>query len=163
MRLPQELFERGWQRRAPGAGDDVRRALGGRGLLTDALGGARPHLALLGQGYVGGWLRRDICISVGGAPWVLAASLLPAALVAQHQWLGTLGGRPLGAALERRLGAVRGAYLYQPSPLDADAPGLPAGPAWMRRYQYSAGGHSVAVMELFGAAALRHLAAARGA
>lgn len=99
---------------------------------------------------------REVELTCDGAAWVFAQTLIPAATMDRHPWLGALGDSALGARLAAVPGIERG-----PLEFAALAPGHPLyerclrdceqRPArlWARRSWFSLAGDRLLVQEVF--------------
>ena len=107
-------------------------------------------------------LVREIELTCDGHPWVFAQTLIPAAILARHRWLSTLGDTALGERLAAIPGILRGplefARLTPAVALYRRALRQRTNPPqqlWARRSWFAIGGDRLLVQEVFLPEALR--------
>lgn len=97
-------------------GDADRRAwLLTPGLLTQRIrqvAGDRFAMHVLNEGAQGDEHVREIDMRCGERVWLFAHTRVPAATIAAHPWLATIGSRTLGEALAHRDGLERAEFRY---------------------------------------------------
>ncbi len=103
----------------------------------------------------GGWLRA-IELLVDDSVWLYAETAVPAATLAQHPWLATLGTRPLGEYLAERSDASREPLeyckVYDDDPLVGRAltrARIAPQPLWVRRSKLAIGTAPFVLHEVF--------------
>ena len=101
-------------------------------------------------------LVREVVLSGGGRPWVIAQSLIPDHALESHPWLAELGDASLGATLAAVAGVSYGAFEFAPLPAVhplaaralagfADAPAM----LWARRRWAGLRGRRLLMQEVF--------------
>ncbi|MBS1790144.1 MAG: chorismate lyase [Acidobacteria bacterium] len=106
-------------------------------------------------------LRRDVLIKAGDTVRLVAATLMPHAVLARYPWLATMGNNPLGEMLEKHDAHQRGEFEYRqlraelifPSPAET-TPLL-----WARRYRFFLADSHLLVTEIFFPGVLERLGA----
>ncbi len=129
------------------------------GLLTERVRAVDPaHFALnvLRESAEGTDHLRDIELTSGGQPWIVARTRVPAPTLAANPWLRNIGARSLGVALGEHTSVTRSdfdyAQLYDDRPLIALALGraaLPSQALWVRRSTFSVNGAPLELQEAY--------------
>ena len=96
-------------------------------------------------------LRRDVLIKAGGTVRLVAATLMPHAVLARYPWLATMGNNPLGEMLEKHDAHQRGEFEYRQlrAELIFPFPAEPVALLWARRYQFFLAEGHLLVTEIF--------------
>lgn len=101
------------------------------------------------QGNTG--LRRDVLIKAGDIIRLIAATLMPHAVLARYPWLATMSNNPLGEMLEQHAEHRRGAFEYRQLNADLIFPSSAenAPLLWARRYRFFLADSHLLVTEIF--------------
>ncbi len=97
-------------------------------------------------------LHREVLLCCGEQACIYAITDVPAATLAAHPWLASLGDEPLGESLQARAdstsGVSRSDFVY--ALLDSrQLPAATRGPVWARRSEFRIGTAALGVTEVF--------------
>lgn len=138
---------------------DLRSWLLTPGLLTQRIRDAAGEdfsLRVLREGAAGAEHVREIDMRCGDAVWMFAHTRVPAATLAAHPWLATIGSRTLGEALAGREGLEREEFRFAqlyPDVWLADRvlrhAGIAPQPLWARHSAFRIAGSPFDLYEVF--------------
>ena len=127
-------------------------ALCAPGLLVDALArlyGACPVVQVCAEPMAAAGKERHIKLLHNEEVLIEAYSLLPAATLAAHPWLDTLGDEALGLAFRRHGFTARSPYTFARAQFPLLVPATSAAPAIARRFSFLQPEPLVSVIEVF--------------